>query len=233
MVMPQAGRIAAAVVGGLLILASVSSVSGTLIVTRLVQSRLTRWIDRGVDWGYHLATARPAASHPGGRHLADPAGGMARRGLRGVRLAAVAVRRPRRGLGLHRRRVLAVHPGLRRTRRGGAGGDRVPGRGGRPADHHTPDRLPADPVRGVQPPGNRGGAAERAGRGSVLGPGIAGAHALRAGIGHLNPGYDAGSVRRLGTLGRRRHREPYHLPAARPVPLPYAAVVMGDRAAGH
>ena len=47
--MPQAGRIAAAVVGGLLILASVSSVSGTLIVTRLVRSRLTRWIDRGVD----------------------------------------------------------------------------------------------------------------------------------------------------------------------------------------
>jgi hypothetical protein len=40
--MPQAGRIAAAVVGGLLILASVSSVSGTLIVTRLVRSRLTR-----------------------------------------------------------------------------------------------------------------------------------------------------------------------------------------------
>src|SRR6478735_8380366 len=63
MVMPQAGRIAAAVVGGLLILASVSSVSGTLIVTRLVRSRLTRWIDRSVDWGYqqvvvHVADAR-------------------------------------------------------------------------------------------------------------------------------------------------------------------------------
>ena len=42
MVMPLAGRIAAAVVGGLLILASVSSVSGTLIVSRLVRSRLTR-----------------------------------------------------------------------------------------------------------------------------------------------------------------------------------------------
>ena len=57
MVMPLAGRVVAAVVGGLLVLASVSSVSGTLIVTRLVRSRLTRWVDRGVDWGYHL-TAR-------------------------------------------------------------------------------------------------------------------------------------------------------------------------------
>ena len=51
MVMPLAGRVVAAVVGGLLILASVSSVSGTLIVSRLVRSRLTRWVDRGVDWG--------------------------------------------------------------------------------------------------------------------------------------------------------------------------------------
>jgi hypothetical protein len=55
MVMPLAGRVVAAVLGGLLVLASVSSVSGTLIVSRLVRSRLTRWVDRGVDWGYHLA----------------------------------------------------------------------------------------------------------------------------------------------------------------------------------
>src|ERR1700761_5956599 len=73
MVMPQAGRIAAAVVGGLLILASVSSVSGTLIVTRLVQSRLTRWIDRSVDWGYHLATARAADYRRRDRLLATQA----------------------------------------------------------------------------------------------------------------------------------------------------------------
>lgn len=73
MVMPQAGRIAAAVVGGLLILASVSSVSGTLIVTRLVRSRLTRWIDRSVDWGYHLATARAADYRRRDRLLATQA----------------------------------------------------------------------------------------------------------------------------------------------------------------
>ena len=53
---------------------------------------------------------------------------------------------------------------------GGAGGDRLPGRGDRPGDRHAADRLPADPVRGVQPQGDRGGAAERAGRLPVLGP---------------------------------------------------------------
>jgi hypothetical protein len=73
MVMPLAGRIAAAVVGGLLILASVSSVSGTLIVTRLVRSRLTRWVDRGVDWGYQLAAARAADFRRRDRLLATQA----------------------------------------------------------------------------------------------------------------------------------------------------------------
>src|ERR1700751_4513129 len=73
MVMPQAVRIAAAGVGGLLILASVSSVSGTLIVTRLVRSRLTPWIDRSVDWGYHLATARAADYRRRDRLLATQA----------------------------------------------------------------------------------------------------------------------------------------------------------------
>ena len=72
MVMPLAGRVAAAVVGGLLVLASVSSVSGTLIVSRLVRSRLTRWIDRGVDWGYHLA-ARAADFRRRDRLLATQA----------------------------------------------------------------------------------------------------------------------------------------------------------------
>src|SRR6201989_2046252 len=92
MVMPQAVRIAAAVVGGLLILASVSSVSGTLIVTRLVRRRLTPWSDRGVDWGYHLATARAADYRRRDRLLATQAAailliqlaGWVRVGLSGV-----------------------------------------------------------------------------------------------------------------------------------------------------
>src|ERR1700751_4568109 len=73
MVMPQAGRIAAAVGGGLLILASGSRVSGTLIVTRLVRSRLTRWFDRSVDWGYQLATTRVADYRRRDRLLATQA----------------------------------------------------------------------------------------------------------------------------------------------------------------
>ena len=62
MVMPLAGRVVAAVIGGLLVLTSVSSVTGTLIVSRSVSSRLTRWVDRAVGWAYHLVVARLADS---------------------------------------------------------------------------------------------------------------------------------------------------------------------------
>ena len=55
MVMPMAGRIAVAVIGGLLVLTSMSSLVGTLIVSRQVSSRLTRWVDTAVDWVYQLA----------------------------------------------------------------------------------------------------------------------------------------------------------------------------------
>ena len=55
MVMPLAWRIAAAVIGGLLVLSSMSSLVGTLIVSRQVSSRLTRWVDRSVDWAYQMA----------------------------------------------------------------------------------------------------------------------------------------------------------------------------------
>jgi len=58
MVMPLAGRVAAAVVGGLLVLTSVSSVTGTLIVSRSSSSRLTRWVDRSVDRVYRLTVPR-------------------------------------------------------------------------------------------------------------------------------------------------------------------------------
>ena len=58
MVMPLAGRIAAAVIGGLLVLTSVSSLTGTLIVSRPVSSHLTRWVDRAVDHGYRMVVRR-------------------------------------------------------------------------------------------------------------------------------------------------------------------------------
>ncbi len=62
MVMPLAGRVVAAVIGGLLVLTSVYSVTGTLIVTRSVSSRLTRWVDRVVDEAYRLVVKRFADS---------------------------------------------------------------------------------------------------------------------------------------------------------------------------
>ena len=60
MVMPLAGRVVFAVIGGLLVLTSVSSVTATLIVTRSVSNQLTRWVDKVVDWAYQLVVGRLA-----------------------------------------------------------------------------------------------------------------------------------------------------------------------------
>lgn len=54
MVMPMAGRVVAAVFGGLLVLATWSSVTGTLIVSRPVHSRMTRVVDWLMDTAYQL-----------------------------------------------------------------------------------------------------------------------------------------------------------------------------------
>jgi hypothetical protein len=56
MVIPLAGRIVAAVIGGLLVVLTCSSVTGTLIVSRSVRSRLIRWVDQMVDAAYGLVT---------------------------------------------------------------------------------------------------------------------------------------------------------------------------------
>ena len=58
MVMPLAGRVPAAVAGGLLVLVAVYSVTATLIVSRPVNSRLTRWVDQIVDWAYQQVAGR-------------------------------------------------------------------------------------------------------------------------------------------------------------------------------
>jgi hypothetical protein len=73
MVMPLAGRVVAAVIGGLLVLASAASVTGTLIVSRSVSSRLTRWVDRTVDWAYQLVGPHAADYRRRDRLLATQA----------------------------------------------------------------------------------------------------------------------------------------------------------------
>ncbi len=73
MVMPMAGRIAAAVIGGLLVLLAGSSVIGTLIVTRSVTSRLTRYVDWIVHGAYHLAVKHIAEYKDRDRLLATQA----------------------------------------------------------------------------------------------------------------------------------------------------------------
>ncbi len=57
MVMPLAGRLVAAVAGGLLVLAAWASVTGTLIVSRSVSGWLTRGVDRIVNGAFGLATS--------------------------------------------------------------------------------------------------------------------------------------------------------------------------------
>jgi hypothetical protein len=58
MVMPLIGRVAAAVIGGLLVLTSAASVTTTLIVTRPTSSRLTAWVDGTIDRIYQLVVRR-------------------------------------------------------------------------------------------------------------------------------------------------------------------------------
>ena len=57
MVMPLAGRLVAAVIGGLLLLTAWASITGTLIVSRSVGSRVTRFVDRMTIVVFRLATA--------------------------------------------------------------------------------------------------------------------------------------------------------------------------------
>jgi hypothetical protein len=57
-VVPMVGRVVAAVIGGLLVLTSALSVTGTLIVTRPVSSQLTRWVDQTIDRVYQAVLPR-------------------------------------------------------------------------------------------------------------------------------------------------------------------------------
>ena len=130
-----------------------------------------------------LPPAGPGTRPAGRGDPARAAAPLARNLLYRIRAAALAVREGRRGGCLHLVRIRDVHAGLRSASRHNAG---VPGlhrRRDRPGHHHAADRLPAHPVRGVQPEGNRGCAAERPRRCPVVGPGVAGPYALRARFG--------------------------------------------------
>jgi hypothetical protein len=73
MVMPLAARVVAAVAGGLLVLAAGYSLIGTLIVSRSVIGRLTRWVDQFVNGVYQLATRNTADYERRDRVLATQA----------------------------------------------------------------------------------------------------------------------------------------------------------------
>jgi hypothetical protein len=58
MMVPLAGRVIAAVVGGLLVYTAARSVIVTVIVPRSVGSWLTRWVDKGVSFCYGVASKK-------------------------------------------------------------------------------------------------------------------------------------------------------------------------------
>ena len=62
MLVPQAARDIAAVIGALLVIAAAWSVIGTIIVPRPVGSTLTRWVDRLTNGAFRVAVA-PVASY--------------------------------------------------------------------------------------------------------------------------------------------------------------------------
>ncbi len=62
MVVPLAGRVIAAIVGGLLVITAARSLIGTIIVPRPVGSWLTRWVDKLVNGAYITVTG-VIASH--------------------------------------------------------------------------------------------------------------------------------------------------------------------------
>src|SRR5579864_1406085 len=73
MVVPLAGRVIAACVGGLLVITAARSLIGTVIVPRPVGSWLTRWVDKLLNWVYLMATARIADHKTRDRVLAGQA----------------------------------------------------------------------------------------------------------------------------------------------------------------
>ena len=125
MVVPLAARWVAAAVGILLVLTGWQSVIGTLIVPRPVGSWLTRMVDRlvlaalhgGDPPGLRLGAARPDPRHPGRGDPGGAARGLARHLPRRVHAGALAVPRAQHHQCADRRRVIDLHPRLRRAAR--------------------------------------------------------------------------------------------------------------------
>ena len=240
MVMPLAGRVVAAVAGGLLVFVAVSSVTVTLIVSRPVKSWLTRWVDQIVDWAYEQVVGRFADARRRDQLRATQAAAVLLGQLaawllvayvgfalllwpfatRGVVSAFVDAGSSLFTLGFAvphgaARAVivfLAAATGLVLT--------------------HAADRLPADPVRRVQSPGDRWLCSTR-------GPGCrrGARNCWRAPTTRWEPGcrpwIRCRICTRRGRPGPPTWPESHHLPGAGPVPLPGTAVVLGDLATGR
>ena len=192
MVVPLGGRSVAAVAGGLLVVTAWASVIGTVRVPRPVSSWLTRWVDQIVTRVFWLVTSVIADDRRRDRVLAAQAATI----LLGQLAAWLGISFLGFGLLLWPFAVGGITSAF--TIAGSSMftlGFAAPA-GAVPAAIvfaaaltglvviTLPNRLPAGPVRGVQPQRNRGGAAEPASIPS-WGPEPAGAHpryALGSGV---------------------------------------------------
>ncbi|CAK7283032.1 putative GH13_26 / GH13 / GH13_20 [Streptomyces misionensis JCM 4497] len=171
-----------------------------------------------------VGAARRLRGHRPGPDLAGPpdAGGDAHQlaGRRLLRVRSAAGRGVRAALG--RRvpggRFQPVHTRLRQRRPAEAVAAGLRRRGHRARPDRAPDRLPAHPLRGLQPPRSGGHPAPGPGGGALLGPGdpgpaVAGRHRDGA----------AGAVPGVGAAGLGHGREPLDLSRAADLPLPAPA----------
>ena len=239
MVMPLAGRVVAAVIGGCSAHRALQrhrDAGGDPLGRHQADAvgRTGPWTGRTGWWSSRSADSGGATScwRRGGGDLAGPAGDVARRRrTSGSRCCVGAVRRPRRRLGLRRRRVFAVQLGFAVPRDGAAIIVFLAAATGlivvalqiaylrpctRAFNRRETEVAPAELARRVP----------------SWGPELLRAHPLRARIGHAHLNTMPALSPQWERLGGRRRREPHHVPAAGPFPLAAAAVVLGHLAAG-
>ncbi len=125
---------------------------------------------------------------------------------------------------LPRGRLQPLHPRLRQRRPAPPLRDRLHRRLQRPPGDRPADRLPAHPLRRLQPPRTGGDPAPVPGRRARLGPGTA-RPAVPGGHRDRPPPALPG----LGAPRRRPRREPLQLPGADLLPLPAAQPQLGGR----
>ena len=214
-------------VGLLVLLSTTFSVVGTLVVPRGIDSLISQACERFVDATFVLITRRVRTYLRRDRILAwqGPVGLLLRLGVWialivvGFALVLMPVVPRHPGALVQRGGFLDVHPRLLGADQREQHGDRLRRGVHRTGRRRPADRIPAHAVLGVQPPRDRGDAADLARRSAGVGTGDPRPDPVR----HRRRGRGSGArqaVRQLGAMVRRGGRVAHHL--SRPGPVPVA-----------